>query len=72
MALSCAERAARYRARLGREEVNRRARAFYQRHRDRLRRKRMRSEFRAKRARYMRVYNMADRMLDAWMKEWAA
>lgn len=60
MALSCAERARRYRERLGREEVNRRARAFYARHRERLRLKRANAAFRAKRRDYMRRYRLAE------------
>ena len=54
MALTDAERAARYRARQGREEVNRRARECYWRNRDRILARNASKEFRAKRAAYMR------------------
>lgn len=62
MALSAAERAQRYRD-SHRAEVNARANAFYHRHRERLLAERADSAFRAKRAAYMRMYRLANRIL---------
>jgi hypothetical protein len=47
------------------ERAKAKGRAFYRKHYERLRVKRMRPENRAKRAQYMRMYRLAERIMES-------